>query len=1034
MFKLYCRVFQALVRLVALIMIWRQPELLEGEGCVGLLPSRLKEKGIKNILLVTDKVVFSLGLADGLLLALKEAGINAEVYDKTVPNPTIDNIEEALATYKDKGCDAIVAFGGGSAMDCAKGVGARVARPDLSIPLMKGLLKVGSCLPPLVAVPTTAGTGSEATVAAVVVDSGAKEKYAIMDPELIPRIAVLDPLLTVRLPPSITAMTGMDALTHAVEAYIGRGNIGDTREMARKSVKLVFDNLHAAYKDGSDIAARANMQRAAYCGGLAFTRAYVGNVHALAHALGGRYGIAHGLANAVILPHVLDDYGECVYKPLAELADVVGVPGETAERKAKAFIASVRDLNASIGIPATVYGIKEEDIPDLASHAFKEANPSYPVPRIFSRDDFSSLCLRLMGKSGLHGYAGKMARIDLTSGEVSTFMPPRDELYKYLGGKGLAANIIYDAFAGKVDAFAEENLIVISTSPLNLTKTPSSSRFNISTISPLTGLLVSSNCGGPFGLHLKRAGFDALVISGKAPSPAYIRIGKDTVELCDAAGIWGKTTSEAQEMMGTGGKLAIGPAGENLVLYANVASGERAAGRGGVGAVFGHKLLKGLVAESKSNEITVSDSEGLKDLSKKWVADLKKHPITGQQLPQLGTAALVRTMQKNSQLATKNFADGRFDGFEGISGERLRDDLLVKNKGCTTCPIQCMRVVTSKGREVKGPELETIGSLGANLMNPDLELIASVNHLCDEYGMDTISFGGSVGFAMELAEKGLWENGLSFGNCEGLEALAAMVAGREGIGADIAEGVMRMSERYGGRESAMHVKGMELPAYDPRAAQGMGLGYATANRGGCHLNGGYLAALEGLGLRVNGATTRGKAALTMFFQDMTEAISAAGICLFTTYEILPSFLVRHPDNVLSRIVFALIPHTGGLVAFLHNHPGLLGASSAGLLPHPRAYWLITGRKTSMGRFLRAGERIFNLERLVNIRQGLRDGDTLPDRLKSPLQRDPTLDLVRLAPMLKRYYRIRGWDEHGVPKKRRLAKLGLSQKALNQKAY
>ena len=251
-----------------------------------------------------------------------------------------------------------------------------------------------------------------------------------------------------------------------------------------------------------------------------------------------------------------------------------------------------------------------------------------------------------------------------------------------------------------------------------------------------------------------------------------------------------------------------------------------------------------------------------------------------------------------------------------------------------------------------------------------------------------------------------------------------MVASREGIGEEIGEGVMRMSERFGGRESAMHVKGLELPAYDPRAAQGMGLGYATANRGGCHLNGGYLVALEGLGLRVKGSTTRGKAALAVFFQDMTEAISAAGSCLFTTYAILPSFLVKHPDNPLSRIVFAIIPFTGGLVASLHNRPGLLGAGSAGLFPHPRAYGLVTGEKMSTGRFLRAGERIFNLERLVNIRQGLQGGDTLPARLTSPLQRDPALELVRLAPMLKRYYRIRGWDERGVPKKRRLAKLGL----------
>ena len=1015
-----------MMKLAAYAMPWRKPELLEGAGCIDRLPWLLKEKGIKNILLVTDRVIMSHGLADTMLRALREAEISAAIYDKTVPNPTIDNIEEALAMYREKRCDGIIAFGGGSAMDCAKGVGARVARPKKSITKMKGLLKIRSGLPPLAAVPTTAGTGSEATVAAVVVDSRTEEKYALMDPSLVPHMAALDPLLTVKLPPSITAATGMDALTHAVEAYIGRNGTSETNELSLLAVKLIFENLLTAYKDGSNITARANMQRAAYYGGVAFTRAYVGNVHAIAHALGGRYGTAHGLANAVILPYVLDDYGESLHKRLSELADAAGIKGGTAEQKAKSFIGAIRGLNARMGIPMMIEGINEEDIPDLAEHAFREANPAYPVPRIFSRDDFISVYRRLTGKPGFHGYAGKAAHIDLTTGEMSVSFPTGDELSKYLGGKGLAAKIIYDAFTGKVEPFSDENLIVITTSPLNASTAPSSSRFNISTISPLTGLLVSSNCGGSFGLHLKRAGYDALVISGKAPSPTYIHIGDDGISLCDASGLWGKTTSEAQDRMGKGGKLAIGPAGENLVRYASIMSGDRAAGRGGVGAVFGYKLLKGLVADGKSNELTVAESERLKSFGKKWIAGLRKHPITGQQLPKLGTAALVRMMQRNKQLATKNFSNGQFDGFEDISGETLREKHLDRNKGCLTCPIQCMRIVRCNGRKIKGPELETICLLGPNLMNGDLELIIRANYLCDEYGMDSISFGGSVGFAMELAEKGLWDNGLRFGACEGLETLAGMVAYREGPGADIGEGVMRMSERFGGREFAMHVKGMELSAYDPREAQGMGLGYATANRGGCHLNGGYLVALEGLGLRISGATTRGKAALTVFFQDMTEAISASGICLFTMYKVLPAALVKYPDSFLSRIASALIPRLGGLFALLHNHPGLLCIISAGMISHPYACSLATGKKMNLSRFMRTGERIYNLERLINIRQGLQSGDTLPDRLKSPLQRDPALGLVDLEPMLRKYYSIRGWDENGVPKKKRLKKLALDQ--------
>jgi len=352
-------------------------------------------------------------------------------------------------------------------MDCAKGVGVRVARPRTNIKHTKGLLKVLMPLPPLYAVPTTAGTGSETTVAAVVVDSSTKAKYAIMDPVLIPRVAVLDPLLTLKLPPHITATTGMDALTHAVEAYIGGSNTKDTREMAKKATKLIFDNLYKVYTDGNNIDARANMLKAAYCGGVAFTRAYVGNVHALAHALGGMYGVAHGLANAVILPYVLDDYGESVYKSLAELADVAGLTGENDEQKAKSFIAAIREFNEKMNIPSKIDEIIEDDIPGLAEHAYKEANPTYPVPRIFSRDDFAGVYLRLTGKSGSSGYAGKIARIDLTTESISTFMPSKDDLKKFVGGKGLAAKIIYDTVKSKIDAFSEENPIVITTSPLN---------------------------------------------------------------------------------------------------------------------------------------------------------------------------------------------------------------------------------------------------------------------------------------------------------------------------------------------------------------------------------------------------------------------------------------------------------------------------------------------------------------------------------------------------------------------------------------
>lgn len=397
MYKLYCRTYQATLKVLSNLLPWRQPELLEGENSLQELPKIIKSKGIEAVLIITGPVISSLGLMDGLLKGLKDQGIDYAVYDKTVPNPTIDNIEEALQMYKAHRCKGIVAFGGGSPMDCAKGVGARIARPEKSISQMKGLFKVRRKLPPLFAIPTTAGTGSETTLAAVITDSRTHEKYPINDISLIPLYAVLDPMLTVKLPPHITAATGIDALTHAVEAYIGRSNTRQTKKYAQEAVKLIFENLYEAYSNGTNLAARANMQKASFYAGIAFTRAYVGNVHAIAHTLGGFYQIPHGLANAIILPYVLKYYGATAYKPLAELADGAGIAliGDTVEQKALKFIREIEKLNESMEIPKKVSGIMDSDIPIMAKRALAESNPLYPVPKIMSETDMLNMYNRI---------------------------------------------------------------------------------------------------------------------------------------------------------------------------------------------------------------------------------------------------------------------------------------------------------------------------------------------------------------------------------------------------------------------------------------------------------------------------------------------------------------------------------------------------------------------------------------------------------------------------------------------------------------
>lgn len=395
---MYYRLYQGVFRVAVNFLDWTPPKIISGPGSVKDLPSVIKSKGLKKMMIVTDKGLMSLNLLDGLFEGLKAEGIDYVVYDKTQPNPSIDNIEEVRSLYLDNGCEGFIAFGGGSPMDCAKAAGARVVRPNKTVQKMRGQLKVIKKLPPFFAVPTTAGTGSETTLAAVVTDTKTHEKYALNDPRLRPGYAVLDPELTVGLPPHITSTTGMDALTHAVEAYIGHSNTKETSAKAEQATKMIFENLETAYNNGSDIHAREQMLLASHYAGIAFTRAYVGNVHAIAHNLGGFYGVPHGLANAIILPYVLDYYGDTAYERLARLSEFAGVAkdGQSDEEKAKAFIQEIRDMNARMNIPDKIDKIQESDIPTIAQRALKEANPLYPVPKIMDLEDCMGVIRRLM--------------------------------------------------------------------------------------------------------------------------------------------------------------------------------------------------------------------------------------------------------------------------------------------------------------------------------------------------------------------------------------------------------------------------------------------------------------------------------------------------------------------------------------------------------------------------------------------------------------------------------------------------------------
>lgn len=395
--KCWYRIYQSVFKVAMCLMDWSSPELLEGAGSILKLPQFIKSKGINKVLVVTDKGLMGLHLLDPMFEKLDEVGVDYVVYDGVQPNPTIPNIEDCKDMYVKNGCQGIIAFGGGSPMDCAKAAAARVVRPNKTVRQMRGQLKVRKALPPFFAVPTTAGTGSETTVAAVVSDPETHEKNAINDTCLRPKYAVLDPELTVGLPPHITSTTGMDALTHAVEAYIGRSNTKDTIREAEEATKLIFANIETAYADGKNIEARQNMLKGSFLAGRAFTHAYVGYVHAIAHNLGGLYGTPHGLANAVILLYVLDYYADAAYPKLAKLADLVGIGnGLDTAGKGRAFIDAIRTLNKNMNIPEKFDFIKEEDLPLLVERALKEGNPLYPVPKIMDKKDCEAVIRSFM--------------------------------------------------------------------------------------------------------------------------------------------------------------------------------------------------------------------------------------------------------------------------------------------------------------------------------------------------------------------------------------------------------------------------------------------------------------------------------------------------------------------------------------------------------------------------------------------------------------------------------------------------------------
>jgi len=622
----------------------------------------------------------------------------------------------------------------------------------------------------------------------------------------------------------------------------------------------------------------------------------------------------------------------------------------------------------------------------------------------------------------IKGYAGRILEVDLRSQRFA-FEPLDEETARlYLGGKGYGARLLYDRTEAGIDPLGPANPLIFATGPLNGSVAPQSNRFAVVCKSPLTGGIGNATSGGSFAYGLKRAGIDVLILVNQSAKPIRLEIDGDSdrVEFIDAGELWGRGTYETQEILGKKKYHAvIGPAGENRVLFAGIVSGERIAGRTGVGAVMGSKRLKAITVAG-SRKLEMDDPEKFKEYTREVRKIFEEHPVMGESLKRYGTGNVVNTTNARNILPTRNFKRGRFQDAMKISGEYMEDHELVGIKSsCIHCPVTCGREVEVEGvGRVKGPEYETLALMGSNLEIGNLKKVSEWNYHADDQGMDTISLGATLGFTMELQERGLLDAGLAFGDPSGVTEMILDIGHRRGLGNDLADGVKRMSQKYGGEEFAMHVKGLELSAYDPRGSFAQGVEYATTNRGGCHVQGASMY-MESVGpLTINPQNLKLKADLPIVQQNLACAINSMVLCMFTTYGIVPKAVHNmDPNSFKYRAIAAVFENSGPLFRKLMSMKG-----------KPMFWfdkWLtyITGETFSGGHLQEIGARIFNLERMYNLREGFtaRD-DTLPHRFLH----EPTFAHMKsghpLDQLLPRYYGKRGWDPEGVPTKRTLEKL------------
>ena len=969
----------------------------------------------QSALIVTDKVLLDLQIPQKAIEILEKNGFKITIFDQVSYEPSIPMAKAGAEIATQEQVDWIVAIGGGSVIDCAKAIWVYYENPDMSIdsvfPEDPLLLREKARL---ITIPTTSGTGSDANWAIVIMDPETKQKLAVGHRDLIPDIDIVDPSLTLKLPPKLTASTGIDVLAHAIEAYTIEWKNDFADAMAIQAIKLVFEFLPKAVKDGQNIECREKMHNAATMAGIAIGNSQIGGTHALAHSAGAVLNIPHGEIIAISLPHMMKycSEEEKTAKHYSEIAHAIGIKFASEQEGAEKLIHKVEELIDEIDLKTNLrsFGITEKTLEEnmqlLSDFALNDTG-SIVNPREITGEALRSMFYDMLGEL-TGGYREIILRVNLTTKQVSQEPLDLEGAKMFIGGSGLGAHYYFKFLNTKnVDALSPENILIFMTGPLTGLPTSCAGRFSVCSRSPLTGFWGEANSGGNFGPELKFAGYDGIILEGVSEKPVYLLIEDDKIEIRDASELWGMGTYAAHEKIlnelgDKSFKIAcIGQAGENLVKYASIMNDEgRAAGRTGLGAVMGSKKLKAIAVKGTNKEFSLPKE--FDEKSKEAYETIKEDffvELTGE----LGTAGYVDVaMDMYGDMPIRNWSESEFEEASNISGAAMKETILVGRYSCYRCPIRCGRIIEiPEGKyklpRTKGPEYETLAAFGTNLKIGDLEALSFANYKANEYGIDTISAGTTIGVLLDLVSKNYIpsealpeELDLSFGNADTLLTLLDMITKRKGIGNLLAEGSKVLAENFLYSALAPQIAGLEAPFHDPRAFSGWAIQYLTSPRGACHNNGDAYMVQQGLtfpeleidNLPDSRFEDSGIAKQMVRLQSYRQLYNAMTICVF------------------------------------YNPPAPMVADLLGMAAN---------RKYISEDLILLGDRIYALKRLVNLRLGWKpELQVLPSVMRQRLDGPTEGNTPDFKIQLKEWYEYRNYNiETGYPKKELLEQLKMS---------